>query len=169
MGGRANDWITMLSQPVHRFARPQLHIIIRHVLQDMFIQQSLYTTHKDSFHLARSAICIILTRCHCSDSVRCKFAWCTLWCINKQRAHGKDTWKFETPFYALDHIIIIIILTRPKPAYGLQGLAGLWGQDTDEVRTFLVFLMSHFAPAALSSDLNQPGTMKNKNWPDDPV
>ena len=37
-------------------------------------------------------------------------------------------------------IIIIIIITRPKLAYGRQGLAGLWGQDTDEVSTFLVFL-----------------------------
>merc|ERR1712074_30342 len=66
-------------------------------------------------------------------------------------------------------------------AYGRQGLAGSWGQDTDEVSTFLVFLTSHFAPAALSSDLtnlgplmtmkihletlknhgNQPKTMKN--------
>ena len=32
--------------------------------------------------------------------------------------------------------IIIIILTRPKPAFGRQGLAGSWGQDTDEVSTF---------------------------------
>merc|ERR1719195_136820 len=75
----------------------------------------------------------------------------------------------------------IIIITRPKPAYGRQGLAGSWGQDTDEMSTFLVFLTSHFAPAALSSDLtnlgplmtmkihletlknhgNQPKTMKN--------
>ena len=37
-------------------------------------------------------------------------------------------------------VIIIIIITRPKPAYGRQGLAGSWGQDTDELRTFLVFL-----------------------------
>ena len=78
-------------------------------------------------------------------------------------------------------IFIIIIKTRPKPAYGRQGLAGSWGQDTDEVSTFLVFLTSHFAPGALSSDLtnlgplmtmkihletlknhgNQPKTMKN--------
>ena len=50
-------------------------------------------------------------------------------------------------------IILIIITTRPKPAYGRQGLAGSWGQDTDKVSTFLVFLTSHFAPAALSSDL----------------
>ena len=63
-------------------------------------------------------------------------------------------------------IIIIIIIIRPKPAYGRQGLAGSWGQDTDEVRTFLVFLTSQFAPAALSSDLNQRGTMNDdKNTP----
>ena len=29
-------------------------------------------------------------------------------------------------------IIILIIITRPKPAYGRQGLAGFWGQDTDQ-------------------------------------
>ena len=57
------------------------------------------------------------------------------------------------------NIIIIIIITRPKPAYGRQGLAGSWGQDTDEVSTFLVFLTSHLAPAALSSDLNNLGLL----------
>ena len=62
-------------------------------------------------------------------------------------------------------IIVIIIVTRPKPAYGRQGLAGLWGQDTDEVSTFLVFLASHFAPAALSSELNQPGTIHDDTNP----
>ena len=56
-------------------------------------------------------------------------------------------------------IIIIIIITRPKAAYGRPGLAGSWGQDTDEVSTFLVFLMSHFAPAALSSDLTNLGPL----------
>ena len=56
-------------------------------------------------------------------------------------------------------IIVIIIITRPKPAYGRPGLAGLWGQDTDEVSTFLVFLTSHFAPAALSSDLTNLGPL----------
>ena len=55
--------------------------------------------------------------------------------------------------------IITIITTRPKPAYGRQGLAGSWGQDTDEVSTFLVFLTSHFAPAALSSDLINLGLL----------
>ena len=55
------------------------------------------------------------------------------------------------------NIITIIKITRPKPAYGRQGLAGSWGQDTDEVSTFLVFLTSHFAPAELSSDLTNLG------------
>ena len=31
---------------------------------------------------------------------------------------------------------ITIITTRPKPAYGRQGLAGSWGQDTDQAGTF---------------------------------
>ena len=56
-------------------------------------------------------------------------------------------------------LIIVIIITRPKPAYGRQGLAGSWGQDTDEVSTFLVFLTSHFAHAALSSDLTNLGPL----------
>ena len=43
------------------------------------------------------------------------------------------------------NLIIIIIITRPKPAYGRQGLAGSWGQDTDKVSNFWVFLTSHFA------------------------
>ena len=45
----------------------------------------------------------------------------------------------------VDIIIIIIINTRPKPAYGRQGLAGSWGQVTDKVSNFWVFLTSHFA------------------------
>ena len=32
--------------------------------------------------------------------------------------------------------LIIIIFTRPKPAYGRQGLARSWGQDTDKVSNF---------------------------------
>ena len=42
-------------------------------------------------------------------------------------------------------VVVNIIFTRPKPAYGRQGLAGLWDQDTDEVSNFWVFLTSHFA------------------------
>ena len=30
----------------------------------------------------------------------------------------------------------IIINTRPKPAYGRQGLAGSWGQNIDQAGTF---------------------------------
>ena len=56
-------------------------------------------------------------------------------------------------------IMITIMTTRPKLAYGQQGLAVSWGQNTDEVSTFLVFLTSHFAPAALSSDLTNLGPL----------
>ena len=49
---------------------------------------------------------------------------------------------------------------------GRQGLAGSWGQDRDEVSTFLMFLTARFAPAALNSGLNQPGTINdNRNPP----
>ena len=72
--------------------------------------------------------------------------------------------EWTSQWFHFPGFIIIIIITRPKPAYGRQGLAGSWGQDTDEVSTFLVFLTSHFAPVALSSDLNQPWTIDdNKN------
>ena len=56
-------------------------------------------------------------------------------------------------------VIITIINTRPKPAYGRQGLAGSWGQDTVEVSTLWVFLTSHLAPVALSSDLTNLGPL----------
>ena len=69
----------------------------------------------------------------------------------------------QTDRQTLHHNIYII--TRPKPAYSRQGLADSWGQDTYEVSTFLVFLTSHFAPAALSSDLNQPGTIDDDKNP----
>ena len=76
--------------------------------------------------------------------------------------------------------------TRPKPAYGRQGLAGLWGQDTDKKSNFWVFLTSHFAQLGIKPTWdhswrykstwhhenqtwshnknmkNQPGTMKNQ-------
>ena len=70
-------------------------------------------------------------------------------------------WDFVRQYGIMFFIIVIIIITRPKPAYGRQGLAGSWGQDTDEVSTFLVFLTSHFAPAALSS----PGTINDNENP----
>ena len=45
------------------------------------------------------------------------------------------------------------------PAYGRQGLAGSWGNDTEKVSTFSMFLTSHFAPAALSSNLTNLGPL----------
>ena len=33
-------------------------------------------------------------------------------------------------------LTILIIITRPKPAYGRQGLAGSWGQDSEQAVTF---------------------------------
>ena len=83
-------------------------------------------------------------------------------------------------------VIIIIIITRPKPAYGQQGLAGSWGQDTDKVSNFWVSLTSYFAQLGIKPTWdhswrykstwhhenqtwshnknmkNQPGTMKNQ-------
>ena len=58
----------------------------------------------------------------------------------EQQEHGAELDRFLEKF-----IIIIIITTRPKPAYGRQGLAGSWGQNTDKVSNFWVFLTSHFA------------------------
>ena len=44
--------------------------------------------------------------------------------------------------FKINYVTIVFKIlspTRPKPAYGRQGLAGSWGKDTDEVSTFLVF------------------------------
>ena len=93
---------------------------------------------------------------------------CSLWALEKDLEGstlvvGGDGRFFMTE--ATDIIIrlivfvFIIMITRPKPAFGRQGLVGSWGQDTDEVSTFLVFLTSHFAPVALSSDLTNLGPL----------
>ena len=57
---------------------------------------------------------------------------------------------------------IIIINTRPKPAYGRQGLAGSWGQGTDQASTFWGVLNVSLRACGLSSDLHQHGIM---NYP----
>ena len=75
----------------------------------------------------------------------------------RQKWHNQDPGMSNLKMVVI--VIIFIIITRPKPAYGRQGLAGSWGQDTDEVSTFLVFLTSHFPPAALSSDLTNLGPL----------
>ena len=46
----------------------------------------------------------------------------------------------------------IIIITRPKPPSGRQGLAGSWGKDTVRQVHYKMFSTSHFAPTALSSN-----------------
>ena len=43
-------------------------------------------------------------------------------------------------------MIMIIIITRPKPPFGRQGLAGLWGKDTVRWVHFGAFSTFHFAP-----------------------
>ena len=43
-----------------------------------------------------------------------------------------------------------ILQTMPKPPYGRQGLAGLWGKDTVRRVHFGMFSTSHLAPSALS-------------------
>ena len=59
---------------------------------------------------------------------------------------------------------IIIIITRPKPAYGRQGQAGLWGQDTDQAGTFWgvpnVSLSASGAPLNLEPLMNH----ENQTW-----
>ena len=49
-------------------------------------------------------------------------------------------------------VITIIMITRPKPPYGRQGLAGSWGKDIARQVHYRVFSTPHFAPTALSSD-----------------
>ena len=55
-------------------------------------------------------------------------------------------------------VIIIIIITRPTLAYSLQGL-GLARGARIQSGSFGVFSMSHFTPAALSSDLTNLGPL----------
>ena len=59
-------------------------------------------------------------------------------------------------------IMVIIMVTRPKPAYGRQGLAGSWDQVTDQAGTFLGILNHENQPGTLKNYKNRPGTMKNQ-------
>ena len=58
-------------------------------------------------------------------------------------------------------IIIVIISTRPKPAYGRQGLAGFWGQDTDQAGSFWGVL--NVSLRAYGAQLGFKPTRKMKN------
>ena len=42
--------------------------------------------------------------------------------------------------------MIVIMITRPKPAYSRQGLAGLWGQNTDQVVDSFWGVLNHEKP-----------------------
>ena len=53
----------------------------------------------------------------------------------------------------------ILSITRPKPAYGRQGLAGSWGKDTVRQVHFGVFSGD---PPIDHED--RPGTMKKPTW-----
>ena len=60
----------------------------------------------------------------------------------------------------------VTVIIIPSLSSSRQGLAGSWGQDTDQAGTFWGVLKCQLAPLALSSDIDQPKTMKNhkKNW-----
>ena len=57
-------------------------------------------------------------------------------------------------------------MTRPKPAYGRQGLAGSWRQHTHEVSTFLGVFNVSLRACGAQLGFNQPGTIiDNENPP----
>ena len=75
--------------------------------------------------------------------------------VRKKIAKGTTTPKVLQPNPQQDYTnisTIIIIVTRPKPPEGRQGLAGSWGKDKVRRVNFGVFSTSHFAHLALSSD-----------------
>ena len=49
---------------------------------------------------------------------------------------GADVTLTDEVLFIINVTPIIIITTRPKPAYGWQGLAESWGQDTYQAGTF---------------------------------
>ena len=66
----------------------------------------------------------------CTNNNRCKLTAITL---------GRESDALPpcpTSFQHHNLEMSIIIITRPKPAYGRQGLAGWWGHDTYQAGTF---------------------------------
>ena len=63
---------------------------------------------------------------------------CSGFCFRVIDVHPTDDEEEEANYHLILNVfgIIIIIITRPKPAYGRQGLAGSWGQDTDQTGIF---------------------------------
>ena len=62
-------------------------------------------------------------------------------------------------------IISIIIITRPKPAYGGQGLVGSWGQYTNQARIFWGILNVSLRAWGAQLGFNQPGTINDNENP----
>ena len=59
------------------------------------------------------------------------------WLVSEYREyHHNHHHHCSRHHFTIIFVIVIITVTRPKPAYGRQGLAGLWGQDTDQAGTF---------------------------------
>ena len=76
-------------------------------------------------------------------------------------ASGGNIFVIRTITIAIINTSIIIIITRPKPAYGRQGLAGLWGQDTDQAGTF--WGVVNISLRAFSAQLGWRLTWNHKN------
>ena len=55
---------------------------------------------------------------------------------HNHRCHHHKHFHHQNTLVVPTTTTIIIIITRPKPGYCRQGLAGLWGQDTDQGGTF---------------------------------
>ena len=93
---------------------------------------------------------------------------CAGWVCN---CTGRSCIKSHLKFFSIswDHHLLIsitissIIVTRPKPAYSQQGLAGLWGQDTDQAGTFWGVL--NISLCAFSPQLGWRLTWNHKKRP----
>ena len=56
----------------------------------------------------------------------------------------------------------VTVIIIPSLSSSRQGLAGSWGQDTDQAGTFLGVLNHENQPETLKNYKNRPGTMKNQ-------
>ena len=81
--------------------------------------------------------------------------------LNGQSASSLLLAQYFLIFINIFLIVIIIISTRPKPAYGRQGLAGFWGQDTDQAGSFWGVL--NVSLRAYGAQLGFKPTRKMKN------
>ena len=87
---------------------------------------------------SRSSILIFLATTS-AWSLSFSATWCSQkesWVSTCVRPDLASIHNYGTPPFPPRPIIIIIIITRPKPAYGRRGLVGWLGQDTDQAGTF---------------------------------